>query len=52
MNGYELNGWISIPGRGKDFSLCYHISSSSGAHPAFYLMGTGGSIPGGKAAGE
>jgi hypothetical protein len=35
----------------QDFSL-HSIQTGSGAHPASYLMATGGSYPGGKAAGR
>jgi len=37
-------------GAGK-FSLHHHVQNGSGAHSAFYPMGTGGSFPSGKAAG-
>jgi hypothetical protein len=40
-----------IPGRGKKFSVLYSIHTGSGAHLAFYPMGTGTCIPGDKAAG-
>jgi hypothetical protein len=33
-----------------NFSLHHRVQNGSGAHPASYLMGTGGSFPGGKAA--
>jgi hypothetical protein len=32
-----------------DFSSSPCVQTGSGAHPASYLMGTGGSFPGGKA---
>jgi hypothetical protein len=32
------------------FSLHHRVQTGSGAHPASYTMGTGGSFPGGKAA--
>jgi hypothetical protein len=35
----------------QDFSLLYSVQTGSGAHLASYTMGTGGSFPGGKAAG-
>jgi hypothetical protein len=35
---------------GQEFSLLV-IQTDSGAYPAFYQMGTGGSFSGGKAAG-
>jgi hypothetical protein len=44
---YGLGGEASIPGRGKDFTL-HSIQTGSGAHPAFNLVGTGGSFLGGK----
>jgi hypothetical protein len=49
--GYGLN-WGSIPGRANDgiFSLCHHVQTSSGAHPASYPVGTRGSHPGNKTA--
>jgi hypothetical protein len=34
---------------GADFSSSPYVQTGSGAHPAFYPMGTGGSFPGGKA---
>jgi hypothetical protein len=36
---------------GQELSLLHVVQTGSGAHPASYLMGTGGSFPGGKAAG-
>jgi hypothetical protein len=33
----------------QDFSLLPSVQTGSGAHPASYPMGTGGSFPGGKA---
>jgi hypothetical protein len=39
---------VRVPG--QEFFL-YVFQTGSGAHPASYLMGTGGSFPGGKAAG-
>jgi len=35
----------------KDFSVCHHIQTSSGVHPASYPVGTGGSFSGGVVAG-
>jgi hypothetical protein len=52
--GYRLDDWgsrVRFPVGAGNFSLHHHIQNSSGAHPAFYLMGTRGSFPGGKAAG-
>jgi hypothetical protein len=36
---------------GSEFSLLHIVQTGSGAHPTSYLMGTGGSFPGGRAAG-
>jgi hypothetical protein len=46
--GYRLDGRRSVPGRGNNgtFSLRYHVQTVSGAHPASYPMGNGGSFPG------
>jgi hypothetical protein len=35
----------------ENFSLHHRVQNGSGAHTASYPMGTGGSFPGGKAAG-
>jgi hypothetical protein len=35
----------------ENFSLHHRVQNGFGAHPASYPMGTGGSFPGGKAAG-
>jgi len=43
-------GWMSGAGAGY-FSLCHCIQTGSGAHPASYPMGIGGSLPRGKVAG-
>jgi hypothetical protein len=40
-----------IPGRAGDFPLLHSIQTGSGAHPASYPVGTGGSFPGGEVAG-
>jgi hypothetical protein len=42
--------WVRFP-EVQDFSLLHSVQTGSGAHPASYQMGTGGSFPGGKAAG-
>jgi hypothetical protein len=46
---YELRQFSrysgSIPGRGKRSVLLNSVQTGSGAHPASYPMGTGGSIP-------
>jgi hypothetical protein len=34
-----------------NFSLHHRVQTGSGAHPASYPTGTGGTFPGGKAAG-
>jgi hypothetical protein len=39
----------SNPGSGKIFSPFHVVQTGSGAHPASYPMGTGGSFTGGKA---
>jgi hypothetical protein len=36
----------------QDFSLLHSVETYFGAQPASYPMGTGGSFPGGKAAGR
>jgi hypothetical protein len=35
----------SIPGRDNTFSPLHSVQTGSGAHPAFYSMGTEGSFP-------
>jgi hypothetical protein len=35
----------------QEFSLLHVVQTGSGVHPTSYIMGTGGSFPGGKAAG-
>jgi hypothetical protein len=50
--GYGLEdrgGRSSSPGRVKNF--LHVVQTGSGVHPTSYLVGTGGSFPGGKAAG-
>jgi hypothetical protein len=42
---------IQFPPGAKDFSLLRSVQTGSGAHPVSYTMGSGGSFPGGKAAG-
>jgi hypothetical protein len=42
---------VRFPAGAGNFSLHHRVQNGSGAHPAFYLMGTRGSFPGGKAAG-
>jgi hypothetical protein len=36
---------------GQEFSLLHVVQTGSGAHPASYPTGTGGSFPGSKAGG-
>jgi hypothetical protein len=43
---------VGIPAEAGNFSLRRCVQTGSGPHPDFYPMGTGGSFPGGKAAGE
>jgi hypothetical protein len=52
--GYELDDRgtrVRFPTWGGNFSLHHRVQNGSGAHPASYPVGTGGSFPGGKAAG-
>jgi hypothetical protein len=52
--GYGLDdrgSRVRFPARAGNFSLHHRVQNRSGAHPAFYPMGTRGSFPGGKAAG-
>jgi hypothetical protein len=51
--GYGLDDRSSIPGTGNDgaFSLRYRARIGDETHPAPYSIGSGGSFPGGKAAG-
>jgi hypothetical protein len=41
---------VQFPAGVGNFSPHYHVQKVSGAHPASYPKGTGGSFPGGKAA--
>jgi hypothetical protein len=53
--GYALDDQdsrVRLPVEAGNFSLHRRVQNDSGAHPASYLMGTGGSFPGCKAAGE
>jgi hypothetical protein len=53
--GYGLDdrsSMVRFPERTGNFSLHHRVRNGSGAHPASYLMGTRGSFPGGKAAGQ
>jgi hypothetical protein len=52
--GYGLDdrgSRVRFPARTGNFSFHHRVQNGSGAHPAFYPMGTRGSFPGGKAAG-
>jgi hypothetical protein len=52
--GYGLDdrgSRVRFPVGAENFSLSHRVQNGSGAHPAFYPMGTRGSFPGGKAAG-
>jgi hypothetical protein len=52
--GYGLDDRGSrfrFPVGAGNFSLHHRVQTGSGAHPASNPMGTGGSFPGGKAAG-
>jgi hypothetical protein len=42
---------VQFPAGDGNFSFRHHVQTGSGAHPASYPMGTGGSFPGGKAGG-
>jgi hypothetical protein len=52
--GYGLadwGSWIRFLSGAGNFSLHHRVQHGSGAHPTSYPVGTGGSFPGGKAAG-
>jgi hypothetical protein len=52
--GYRLDDQgsrVRFPAGAGNFSLHHRVQSGSEAHSASYLMGTGTSFPGGKAAG-
>jgi hypothetical protein len=52
--GLGLDGWgsrVRFPAVAGNFSFHHRIQNCSGADPASYPMGTGGSFPVGKAAG-
>jgi hypothetical protein len=52
--GYGLDdrgSRVRFPAGAVNFSLHNRVQNCSGAHPASYPMGTGGTFPGGKAAG-
>jgi len=51
---YYNMGWttmVQLLAGAQNFSLCHHVLTGSGAHPASYLMGTRSSFLGGKAVG-
>jgi hypothetical protein len=43
---------VRFPAGAGNFSLRHRVQTGSGVHSASYPMGTRGSFPGGKAAGE
>jgi hypothetical protein len=52
--GYRLDdrgSRVRFPEGAGNFFLHHSVQNGSGAHPASYPMGTGGSFPGDKAAG-
>jgi hypothetical protein len=51
VSDYGLDDRGSIPREAEDVSSSPCFQTGSGAHLASYPMGTGGSFPGGKAAG-
>jgi hypothetical protein len=48
--GYGLDGWGSIPGRGKNLSFLHSVQTGPEVHPNSYPVGIGGSLPKGKTA--
>jgi hypothetical protein len=53
LSGYVLNDpgvGVRVP-VGQEFSVLHVVQTGSGAHPASYPMGTGGTFPEGKAIG-
>jgi hypothetical protein len=48
---YHNSVWVRFPAVLRDFSSLHSFRTGSGAHPASYPTGTGGSFPGNKAAG-
>jgi hypothetical protein len=51
VSDYRLNDRaieVRSPTGAEDFSCSPCVQTGSGAHPASYPMGTGGSFPGGK----
>jgi hypothetical protein len=52
VSDYGLDDWaieVRFPIEAEDFSCSLCVQTGSGAHPASYPMGSGGSFPGGKA---
>jgi hypothetical protein len=49
VSDYGLDDRVSIPRGAGNFSSTLCVQTGSGAHPASYPMGTGGTLPGGKA---
>jgi hypothetical protein len=43
---------VQVPTGAGNFSLHHRVHTGSGAHPASYLSGITGSLPGSKAAGS
>jgi hypothetical protein len=48
MSDYRLGSWGSFCSRVKDSSSSLCVQTSSEAHPATCIMGTGGPFPRGK----
>jgi hypothetical protein len=48
LDGHDI--WVRFLGGTRDFSLLYIVQTVSGAHPAAYPLGTGGSLAEGKVA--
>jgi hypothetical protein len=42
--GYGLDGGIRFSVASKDFSVLHSVQTGSGAYPASYTMGTGGTV--------
>jgi hypothetical protein len=50
--GWTTDGWDFEYRYGQELPLLHIVLTGSGVHPVFYPMGTGGSLPGDKAAGS
>jgi hypothetical protein len=48
--GYRLEAGVLFPTEERCFSLLHLVQTGFGAHPASYIVGTGGSYPRGKVA--